>query len=396
MDTAAAVLLIDAQERSAPIACQSLSRAGYRVGAASSERPAPGQWSRFCDERFDIPDPRVDSRKFAQAVAEVGHGGGFGTIMPGSDAALIAISSHRDLFPAEIELGLPSRKVVDACVSKVSLIECAGDAGLAVPETVVCADRDEAFSAAARLGYPVLLKPRRTVFSEDGDIRQRGSFLAVDQSSLSGRLSEFGLPCLLQRRICGPLHSIGGVIAAGELLCLAISRYIRTWPPSAGSVSFSETVPAPANLLQRVGKLVAATGWEGIFELELIETKRGEFAAIDFNPRLYGSLALAVEAGAPLPAIWCDWLIRGRVARCTARPGVPYRWSDADLRHVWAFLRRGRPLAAAAVLRPRKGTVHPYLRGRDPAPAAARLLQMLRHRPQRRPEQMTLNSPTPV
>ncbi|HEX3561707.1 MAG TPA: hypothetical protein VHU24_02620 [Solirubrobacterales bacterium] len=322
----------------------------------------------------------MDSRKFAQAVAEVGREGRFGTIMPGSDAALIAISSHRDLLPAGIELGLPPQEVVDACVSKVSLMACAEDAGLAVPETVVCADRDEALSAAARLGYPILLKPRRTVFSEDGDIRQRSSFLAANEAALVGRLPEFGLPCLLQRRMPGVLHSVGGVVAAGELLGLAVSKYIRTWPPNAGSVSCSETVSAPAHLLDRVGKLVAAIGWEGIFELELIETQSGDFAAIDFNPRLYGSLALAVKAGAPLPAIWCDWLIRGQIERGIARPGVRYRWGDADMQHALAFLCRGRPAAAAGVLRPRRGTARPYLRCRDPGPAVARLFQMLRHR----------------
>lgn len=373
----AAVLLTDAQERSAPTACQSLSRAGYRVGGASSERPAPGQWSRFCDERFDVPDPRTDDREFARAVAEVARKGRFATVMPGSDAALIAISAHRDLFPVEVELGLPTQEVVDACVSKVSLMAWASDAGLAVPETVVCADRDEALVAAARLGYPLLLKPRRSAFTEDGDIRQRSSFLAVDEGALAGELSAFGLPCLLQRHLSGTLISIGGVSAAGGLPGLAVSRYIRTWPPHAGSVSCSETVSAPADLLDRVGKFVAATGWEGIFELELIEGESGEFAAIDFNPRLYGSLALAVSAGAPLPAIWCDWLLRGRLERRVARAGVRYRWGDADLQHAWVRLRDGHPTSAAQVLRPRRGTVGPYLRARDPAPALARLLQIL-------------------
>jgi predicted ATP-grasp superfamily ATP-dependent carboligase len=377
-NSAAAVLLTDAQERSAPSACESLSRAGYRVGGASSERPAPGQWSRFCNERFDLPDPRADSRKFALAVSGIAQAGRFDTIMPGSDAALIAISAHRDLFPAEIELGLPAEEVVDACVSKVSLMSCAVDAGLAAPETAVCANREEALAAAARLGYPVLLKPRRSVFTEDGDIHQRTSFLACDEAALAGELSAFGLPCLLQRHFSGALISIGGVAAAGQLPGLAVSRYIRTWPPRAGSVSCSETISAPADLLDRVGRFVAATGWEGVFELELIEGEGGEFAAIDFNPRLYGSLALAVSAGASLPAIWCDWLLRDRLERSVARPGVRYRWGDADLQHVGVLLRDGHLASAAGVLRPRRGTARPYLRPRDPAPALARALQILR------------------
>jgi hypothetical protein len=374
----AAVLLTDAQERSAPAACESLSRAGYRVGAASSERSAPGRWSHFCDERFDVPDPRLDSRAFAEALAAIGDRHRFVALMPGSDAALLAISSHRDLFPASVELGLPPREAVDACVSKASLEESAA-VGLAVPETVACADRDEALGAAARFGYPVLLKHRRTMISEDGGIRQRGSVLAADEAALEGRLPGFGYPCLLQRWARGPIYSIAGVFATGGFLGLAASRYVRTWPPDAGSVSYSETLTVPAPLLARVEALVSATRWEGIFELELIETASGEFSAIDFNPRLYGSLALAVNAGASLPAIWCDWLLRRRVAIRTARPGVCYRWADADVRHVPMLLRRRRLAAAAAVLRPRRRTAHPYLRRSDPAPAVARLIQVLRH-----------------
>jgi predicted ATP-grasp superfamily ATP-dependent carboligase len=376
-DPAPSVLLTDAQERSAPAACQSLGRAGYRVGGASSERPAPGQWSRFCDERFDVPDPRGDSREFARAIAEVAEKGRFTTVMPGSDAALVAISAHRDLFPTEVDLGLPTQEVLDACVSKVSLIGRAGDAGLAVPETAACADRDEAIAAAARLGYPVLLKPSRSALAEDGSIRQLTSFLAADEGALTEALSGFGLPCLLQRHFSGTLISIGGVSVAGEIAGLAVSRYIRTWPPRAGSVSCSETISASADLLDRVGKFVAATRWQGIFELELIEGEGGEFAAIDFNPRLYGSLALAVSAGAPLPAIWCDWLLRGRIERAVARPGVRYRWGDADFQHVGARLREGHPASAAQVLLPHRRTIGPYLRARDPAPALARCIQIL-------------------
>jgi predicted ATP-grasp superfamily ATP-dependent carboligase len=390
-----AVLLTDAQERSAPAACESLSRAGYRVGAASSETPAPGRWSRFCDERFDVPDPRVDRRAFAQAVGQVARAGSFGTLVPGSDAALIAISSHRDLFPAGLELGLPPREVVDACVSKLSLTEVAANVGLAVPDTIACADWDEALAAAARLRYPVLLKPQRSVSPQGEQLRQRSSFLAADEAALAERLPGFGFPCLLQRQAPGSIYSIGGVMAAGSLLCYATSVYTRTWPPNAGPVCFSETVSAPASILDRVERLVAATGWEGIFELELIRTQDGGFTAIDFNPRLYGSLALAVGAGAPLPAIWCDWLLRGQATRCAARAGVCYRLSDADLRHVLALLLRGRPAAAGAVLRPRRRTVHPYLRRRDPAPGLARLAQMIRHRLPRRTARTPSELPTP-
>ncbi|HET9162300.1 MAG TPA: hypothetical protein VFN89_02490 [Solirubrobacterales bacterium] len=374
------MLLTDAQERSAPAACEALSRSGYRVGAAGSDRPAPGQWSRHCDERVHVPDPRDDSRAFAAAVAETAAGHGFDTVMPGSDAAVLALSTHRDLFPPQVALGLPSPEVVDVCLSKACLAEHASAVGLAAPGTVACENRAQALAAAAELGFPVLVKHRGTAVRGDGGIRQRGSVIALDEEGLRHVLADFGLPCLLQRRVTGAVHSVGGVVAEGRLLGVATSRYVRTWPAAAGSVSFSVSLRLAPALALKVERFIAAVRWQGIFELELIEVDAGEFAAIDFNPRLYGSLALAVDAGAPLPTIWCDWLLAGRAASCEARSGAYYRWSDADLRHAAAHLRSGRFAAALRVARPRRGTSHPYHRRRDPAPAIARALQILRHR----------------
>jgi hypothetical protein len=73
--------------------------------------------------------------------------------------------------------------------------------------------------------------------------------------------------------------------------------------------------------------------------------------------------------------------VRGEHAeteRADARADVYYRWEDADARHFLSQLKRGRLLAAAAVLRPHRHTVHAYFRWRDPGPLLARLLYMVR------------------
>ncbi len=372
------VLVTEADARFAIAACESLSRAGYRLGTASNDRLAPARWSRFSRSWFRTTDPRASSRRFAQEVADIAYEGNFAAVMPGGDASLLSLSSNRDLFAGGIELGLPPEAVVDRCMNKVGLLEKAVEVGLSSPQTIVCTDEGEARAAGAELGYPVLLKPRRTVFSHSGATRQRQTFLASDEAALMNELPEFGFPCLLQRREQGGIVSVGGVLADGKLLAAVPSRYIRTWRPEAGSVAFSQTFAAPAPLIESVEGLMTSVGWEGIFELELIESSPGRFAAIDLNPRVYGSLALGVRAGASLPAIWFDWLLKGKTAACTARPGVYYRWEDADWRNAWASLCRGRFLEAASVLRPRRHTVHAYFRRYDPLPAVVRLLQVLR------------------
>jgi predicted ATP-grasp superfamily ATP-dependent carboligase len=193
-------------------------------------------------------------------------------------------------------------------------------------------------------------------------------------------LPEYGIPCLIQRRVAGPVLSFSGVAADGRLLAHGVSQYGRTWPPEGGAVSFAETIRPPDDLRQRVEDLLAALGWQGVFELEVIRREDSGFAAIDFNPRLFGSLELITRAGAPLTAAWCDWVLgRGRIEG-EARPGYHYRWEDAELRNLWRRLRSGQIRSALTVLRPRRRMTRSFFRANDPAPLLARVLLLLDHR----------------
>ena len=378
MGEAPGVLIVDAGERSAVAACESLARSGYWVGTASSQRRAPAGWSRFSQQRFPLPNPRLDAGRFAARLAEICGENGYATLLACSEGSLRALSAHRDLFDGVANLGLPPTDVMERCTSKAELAAAAVDAGLSTPDTVLCGTRAEAHAAAARFGFPVMCKPRRTVFVENDEVRHLASAVVPNREALEAGLDEAGLPCLVQRRETGSVVSFAGVVAESALLAVAFSRYLRTWPPEAGPVSFSTSLTPTPGLTDAVTQLVERLGWQGIFELEMIDRGDGEYAVIDFNPRIYGSLALAVKAGAPLPAIWCDWLLKGKESRCEARAGVSYRWDDAELRGALKLARGGHPLRAAAILRPRRDTAHAYFRWYDPVPGAVRALKLLR------------------
>ncbi|MBA3263610.1 MAG: NAD(P)-binding domain-containing protein [Thermoleophilaceae bacterium] len=210
-----------------------------------------------------------------------------------------------------------------------------------------------------------------------------GSVWVGDPERLAGLAPLYGTPCLVERAEDGKIVSFAGVLADGRLLATAVSRYVRTWYPEGGNVCFSETIEVPSSLSERVVALLEALGWQGIFELELIERPDGSHAAIDLNPRLYGSLALAIAAGANLPAVWCEWLLGRKPRPTTARPGVRYRWEDADLRHALRVARGGEQGKAAAILRPRRGTTHPYFVAGDPGPFVARAIELVPLLPKR-------------
>jgi predicted ATP-grasp superfamily ATP-dependent carboligase len=172
----------------------------------------------------------------------------------------------------------------------------------------------------------------------------------------------------------GTVYSCAGVFAGDQLLALSLARYLRTWPPDAGSAALAETIPVCDELASQVSAVLRTLGWYGIFELELLRRPDGGYAALDLNPRPYGSLALAIRAGADLPRIWCGWLLGERPEPVRARPGISYRWEDAELRRFLWELRGGRLRAAAAVARPRAATTHPLLHWDDPAPVLAQAI----------------------
>ena len=376
------MLVTDGETRAVVAAARGLRAAGFEVGIAASEsnRPAPAQWSRAAAERIMLPHPLEDELAFVASLGAALASGSYSVLMPGSDASLRAVSRARHTLEPHAKLGLPNEEAVERSLDKLALTTVAARHGLDSPRTVVCATVADALVAAGELGYPVVVKPVSSIVDRGGVGRHVESRRVVDETALTVAAALTGEPFLLQRVQRGVVISYAGVLAGGRFLGSAMSRYRRTWYPVAGNACFSETLAERPELSARVLGLLAELGWEGLFELELIERSDGEWAAIDLNPRPYGSMALAIGAGANLPGLWCSHLLGldPPHAQVRARAGVSYRWEDADLRHAIWQLRGGQIAGAAGVLRMRRRVVHPYFRLRDPGPLVARVLSVAR------------------
>lgn len=368
--------------------CRSLHRAGYAVTAASSTRLAAAQWSRSCSRRLRIADARESSERFIEQLRRELTLHPYGTLIAGSDSSLLAISQMRERIETLTKLGLPSPSIVERAMHRELLAQAAEQVGLRSATSIRCNDVEQALAAAEQLGFPVAVK------SVDAAQPAAQAVESVPKGQVVGTVAEltaaaaqFRDGMLLQRWVAGDVISLGGVFADGRLLGVATSRYRRMWPAESGSVTFSETTSPPPALLDAVARLMRVIGWEGIFELELIQSSSDAFTPIDLNPRPYGSMALAGAAGVPLAAIWCDWLLGRRTTSLAnaapqltetrlALPAVRYRWEDGDLRNLTAQLRQGRHKAALRVLRPHRRVTHAHFQRADPLPLLARTLYL--------------------
>jgi predicted ATP-grasp superfamily ATP-dependent carboligase len=373
-------LVTDAETRSTVAAIRGLAGAGHSVSAVAGDRPAPGHWSRHCQDRLYAPHPLKDEGGFISVLERALATGGYSLLLPGSDASLLAISASRERLEQHAALGLPAHDVVLACMDKLALAKATA-AWLPSPEMRLCSSPADARAAAEAIGFPLVLKAPGPRKSATGASIHRGTYRVEDQRALIEVAPRFQGQFLAQRSEPGVTMSFAGVFANGALLAECVSQYLRTWRPDAGNASLSVSVAPSPELRRRVEGLLKQLGWQGIFELELIERPDGSFAAIDFNPRVYGSMALAIRAGANLPMVWLEWLLSGKAERKSAHPQVKYRWEDGDLRHLLWQARRRRLGGAVRVLRPYAGVAHAHFERSDPLPLVARGMALGRHLP---------------
>lgn len=328
----------DSQSRTALVAARALAAGGYRVAATVSGPRSLVGASRSCARA--VPLPPIGDESFDELLADAVAHGGYACVLPASDDAVAKLEPEA--------AGL---------LDKRALAERAAGAGIASPEAAAFDDAAALLAAADDLGYPAILKPVRSVWRP---------FLVRSAAELRASPPPSG-PLLVQPYLTGTLRAVGGVTWRGELVAAVHQRYLRTWPPGAGGASAAVSVAPDAALEERLVRLLG--GRDGIFMAQLA----GD-VLLDLNPRVYGSLPLAVAAGANLPAVYCDLVRGGPVVRRRGLEGVAFRWIEGDLRHVASQVRAGAMSARGALraLRPQRGVAHSVESLRDPGPLLAR------------------------
>lgn len=335
--------------RSALAAVRALGVAGYRPIVTLATTQSLASRSRWCADVIRVPlgGAALWSEDLIQAMEAINPL----TVIPASDAAISALK-------------LPGAPLLD----KRTVHSRARSAGLRVPDEQAFESKRDLLDNADQLPYPIVVKPViRRSFHESSSVRidhQRQLELAPDGA------------VVVQPFLSGSITSFNGVVKGGRWLAAVHQRYERVWPPQCGASSAAVTTPHDERLEEKLLPLVS--GHEGIIEVEFADGH-----VIDVNPRAYGSLPLAVKAGANLPAVWCA-VTRGE--QCPERPvraapGVRYRWLDADVRSITAQV-KGRGMTIPSALRaltPRAGTAHSIEDWRDPAPMLLRAAQLGRY-----------------
>ncbi|MEW5701101.1 MAG: ATP-grasp domain-containing protein [Candidatus Zixiibacteriota bacterium] len=324
------VLVTDASYKHAVGIIRALGRAGHRVCAVSSVRLAPGFRSRFTSQWAVVPEPAKDARGFIDAIQHNAAEWQIDLLVPVGFASCSAVVHHPDAFAAGGPfVVVPEAALFDAVADKASLLEKAAGFGINVPESVTLEEVTKAHKLLAR-HRRVVLKRRSEAFGGRTQYIESPARLDRAIQEFQSQLSSDHLrQMIIQEYVPGFGCGYMALAWHGRIVREFAHRRRREWPPRGGASTAAESV-ADTELIRQGRLLLESLGWHGPAMVEFRRNRDGDHL-MELNPKFWGSLELALAAGADYPGDLCR-LACGE--DLTSRPLPPYR---AGLRFWWPW-----------------------------------------------------------
>lgn len=315
------VLLLGDDLRAFLAIARSLGRRGVEVHAAPSDFSSPALKSRYIAAAHRLPPYPLDPRAWESALARLIADHGFGKVIPTSDSGLFMLRHHAEALGRE-RIGIANETALEIFSDKANTRALAEAHGVMVARGRLLGDDEKAQALADSLGLPLVLKPRASYAL--GDIATKRSARVVrDVVELDRQLRSGAWDgCVAESFFPGVGIGLSVLASEGRILFAYQHRRLHESSDTGASTKrVSETVH-PA-LLEAARPLAAAAELDGVAMFEFrLHRRSGRNVLLEVNPRFWGSLPLAVAAGADFPALWWDLAMRGLETEGAYRAGV--------------------------------------------------------------------------
>lgn len=327
-------LIIAGEDAFAHKAALCLATAGITVFATSPWRAPALRWSRHVTgvhrlewELFDQPGPELVDRINAIA-AEVG-----ATILFPADenpVRAVAAVAHDLSLPS---IAVPSADAFETCVDKYRFSTFCTAHGLPQPLAVHLVHSPA--DIPADLAFPVIAKPPEGGGGL-GVVRLDSREDLVDR--LEGSEPHSGPPLLIQDFVPGIDIDCSFLAEGGEIVAAAVQTRTSMTDRTVRFVDRPDVVEVCARLAQ-------AMHYDGLAHVDLrIDERDDSVRLIELNPRVWGSIAYAMQAGINFPKLAVDRALRSTSDEPTSLAPVAVTNTPVSASMmVRSLLRRGAP-----------------------------------------------------
>lgn len=299
------ILVLDGVSRAAVEAVQSLGKRGFEVHVAGSSG-CPAFASRWATRKLSQPSTS-DSQRFTDWVRALPDA--YALIVPATGYSLHHLARLPESDPLRARAVLPPPDALRIALDKSLTLDAATRLGVGVPSSAKLTGRDAA--AAAEGPFPRVLKPVHSVIEQGDDLSELAPILVRDPAQRKEALEQLlpQCPVLEQELVPGIGIGVECLYAEGKLVRhFAHERLHEGTGSGLGSGSFyRKSIEPPAELLRAATALLDDLRWHGVAMVEFkYEPASGRSWLMEINPRLWGSVALAIDAGVDFPyGLYC-------------------------------------------------------------------------------------------
>lgn len=332
------VLLLGNDDRVMLAVARSLGRRGIDVHTGWCADDAPVCASRYVSQWQDLPPYQPQDPAWLDSLIRLMRKERYDLLLPVNDPAVVPLEHHRRQLAVEGCVYSIGEKTFDIAFDKFKMDQLAESLAIPMPRGVRFTLPGDVVSLTERLAPPYYIKPQSSVTLDDllhkqCVIRAR----SPDELSVVLDVLPSGTQLLVQEGFSGRGVGVEVLAEAGKIL--VAFQHARIHETLDGGSTYRESVPLDLRLVEAAERLLQALNYTGIAMLEFLhnpDTDRWVF--LEINARFWGSLPLAVAAGADFPRYLYEFVVEGRrdFPFAPGRTGVRCRNLVQDLRWLHA------------------------------------------------------------
>jgi protein-tyrosine-phosphatase/predicted ATP-grasp superfamily ATP-dependent carboligase len=323
--SAIAVLVLDGHSRAALETLQSLGRAGVQVDLAAETQDCLAMRSRYISRKLQQPSPER-AADFRAWLRELDRLRNYALIVPATETSLLGLRQLDENDPLRRKAVIAGDKALDVALDKEKTWQLAHQLGVPAPRGVL-------ISTLSEIGhlqeFPVVLKPTHSKVVIDGALRTLAVAVVKNESERQEQLRRWlpVTPVQQQEYIQGRGVGVEFLFNRGKKIWHFAHERVHEYPLTGGASSYRRSIDPPVALLQDAEKLLTALHWHGVAMVEFKIDAKGQHWLMEINPRLWGSLALSIDAGVDFP-LGLLQVARGEQPAPQPKYKVPYYTRD--------------------------------------------------------------------
>jgi len=295
--TTSNILITDANYKHSLGILRSLGKKGIKAHVLSKQKKSLCSYSTFCKSEL-VFDGDLSSSAFIDYVKSFK----ITQIIPvgvNSFRAMLKLKEH--LKQANIHCILPPDDAFQICTSKHQTSEIAQTLKIPTPQIWRLTNASNLDHLQDQVSYPCVFKAEEELGgSIVRYIQSPSQFKQVINDTLSKHSNMSLSHFILQEYLEGDGYGFFAVYNQGACGNTFQHHRRRELPPSGGYSVAAESVIEP-KLLQYGKKILDSLNWHGVAMVEFKQNKNGEFFLLEINPKFWGSLDIALEAGVNFP-----------------------------------------------------------------------------------------------